>query len=69
MRNTLSKPTFLIQSVHGQTLALDIILPGRSDSQRERGKEREKQREKEGGRERERGRERKREGERVRKKR
>ncbi len=62
----MSTPAFLIQSVHVQTLVLDITLPGRSVREREGGRERkrggarerEKEREKEGGSERKRDRER-----------
>ncbi len=45
MRNALSTTAFLIQSVYGQTLALDITLPGQSA----RGRERKREGEKEGG--------------------
>jgi hypothetical protein len=44
MRNALSTPAFLIQSVHGQTLALDIALPGQSVRERERERKRERER-------------------------
>ncbi len=35
----MSTPAFLIQSVLGQTLALDIALPGQSERERERERE------------------------------
>ncbi len=60
----MSTPAFLIQSAHGQTLALDIALPGQSVSQsvRERERERGRERKRERVRKRERERESKKEG-------
>jgi hypothetical protein len=52
MRNALSTPAFLIQSVHGQTLALDTVLPGQSVREREREREIKRERERERGKER-----------------
>ncbi len=57
----MSTPAFHIQSVRGQTLALDIALPGQSVRERER--ERDKVRERERERKRESKRESKRERE------
>jgi hypothetical protein len=64
MRNALSTPAFLILSVHGQTLALDIALPvirSERDKERERERERERGRDREKERGRKMGRERERE--------